>query len=90
MERDTIKPSSTNFNQTKNTTWKQLKEPSHSLGKVATMKVHHPGKENQKKLTRQLRSLRFERRDEDQSTLMGTADASIQGYLQGMEFPIVK
>lgn len=81
MERDIIKPSSRNFNQTKNTTWKQLKEPSHSLGKVATVKVHHPDKENQKRLTRQLRSLRFERRDDHQSTLMGTADASIQGYL---------
>ncbi len=90
MERDRIKPSSRNFNQTENTTWKQLKGPPHSLGKVATMKVLHPDKENPKKLTRQLRSLRFERRDDHQSTFMGTADASIQGYLQGMDFPMVK
>lgn len=90
MERDIIKPSSNNFNETKNTTWKHLKEPSHSLGKVEAMKAHHPDKENLKRLTIQLRSLRFERRDEHQSTLKGSADASIQGYPQGMEFPIVK
>ncbi len=61
--RRQIKPLSNKLNETKNTTWKHPREPSHSLGKVKTMKVHHPGKENLKRLAGLLRSLRFERRD---------------------------
>ena len=61
--RRQIKPSLNNFNQTKNPTWKHLKPPSHSLGKVKTMKVHHTDKENLKRLTGQLRSLRFKHID---------------------------
>ena len=90
MERDIIKPTAHNFNETKNATWKHLQQPSHSSGKVETMKVHHPDEENQKKLARQLRSLRLKRGDGTQCTLMGTADASILGYLHGMAYPFAK
>lgn len=69
MEGDIIKPSSRIFSRTENTTWRQLGEPSHSLGKAVTVKGHHPEKENQKKLARWWRSLWFERRDDHQSTL---------------------